>query len=92
MDFVSDKQGYPRLANQAQLEISHPLWGVIRLKAKDSSQSGFFALRTTNILLPVNIEVKVLTIIPTGPLNDAPVSMHVSHTCHQDMSLGFFTC
>ena len=91
MGFVSDKQGYRSAANQAQLEISHPAWAVIRLKAKDSSQGVFFALRSTNILLPVNIEVKVL-IMHTGPLNDSPVSMHLAHTSYQDMGLGFFTC
>ena len=41
MGFVSDKQGYRSAANQAQLEISHPAWAVIRLKAKDSSQGVF---------------------------------------------------
>ena len=48
MGFASDKRRYPRVASQAQLEISHPAWGVIQLKAKDRSHGGFFALRGTH--------------------------------------------
>jgi hypothetical protein len=89
MGFASDKRRYPRVASQAQLEISHPAWGIIQLKAKDSSQGGFFALRGTHTLPPVNTEVKVLIKRHTGPLNDTPVSMRVAHTSDQGMGLEF---
>ena len=52
MGFVSDKQGYRSAANQAQLEISHPAWAVIRLKAKDSSQGVFFCFAKYEYFAP----------------------------------------
>lgn len=89
MSSVSNQRKYPRVASQAQLEISHPALGIIHLKAKDSSQGGFFALRGMHVLPPVNTEVQVLIKRHTGPLNDMPVSMRVAHISDQGMGLEF---
>tara|TARA_B100000767_G_scaffold274700_1_gene308572 strand:+ start:2211 stop:2483 length:273 start_codon:yes stop_codon:yes gene_type:complete len=89
MTIASNKRKHSRFASQAQLVVSHPALGVIHLKAKDSSQGGFFALRGSHILPPINTEVDVIIKRHTGQLNNTPVRMRVAHISDQGMGLEF---
>lgn len=85
----SDKRRFPRVAIQAQLEISHPSFGVILLKAKNASEGGFFALRGVSPLPPSNTEVKVIIKRFTGAINVEPVSMRVVRVTDEGIGLEF---
>jgi len=86
---INKNRRYPRVASEAQLDIQHPALGVISLKAKNASKGGFFALRGTQILPPVNTEVRVTIKRHTGTINSDPVRMRVAHVSDEGMGLEF---
>ncbi len=86
-----ERRRYPRVASEAILQISHPAFGAISLKAKDASEGGFFALRGSQSLPPVDTEVAVIIKRYTGALNDDPVKMRVVRENEEGIGLAFLS-
>ena len=85
----SNRRKYPRVASEALLEISHPAFGSINLRAKNASKGGFFALRSSQSLPPLDTEVAVMIKRHTGVINDAPVAMRVVRVTAEGIGLEF---
>lgn len=85
----SDQRRYMRMASQAMVEMSHPSFGMIELKAKDLSDGGLFVFLGTHIAPPVGTVVKTRIKRHTGIINIDPVDMQVVHHDAGGMGLMF---
>ncbi len=88
MDYPNRRK-FPRIASEALLEISHPAFGIINLKAKNASKGGFFALRSSQPLPPKHTQVQVIIRRHKGIINDVPVAMRVVRVTDEGIGLAF---
>ncbi len=75
-----------RDSSQALVEISHPSFGMIELKARDLSDGGVFVMLGNHIAPPVGTVVKARIKRHTGIINQEPIDMQVVH--HQAGGMG----
>lgn len=86
---INNRRRYPRVASDAQLDISHPAFGMLSLRAKNASEGGFFALRGMSPLPPANTEVQVIIKRHTGTINTDPITMKVVRVTDEGIGLTF---
>lgn len=84
-----NRRRYPRVASEALLDISHPAFGMLSLRAKDASHGGFFAWRGMSPLPPENTEVSVIIRRHTGTINTDPITMRVVRVTDEGIGLEF---
>ena len=89
VNYKNQRRAYPRTPSHAILEISHDAFGAMVLNAKNVSAGGFFVLRGSHHLPPVNTLVRVIIRRYTGPLNSEPVLMRVARVSDEGMGLAF---
>lgn len=78
-----------RVSSAALVEISHPGFGTIELKAKDLSEGGIFVYLGNHLALPVGTIVKAIIRRHKGTINLDPVDMEVVHHHSGGMGLRF---
>lgn len=86
---MEELRRYMRASSQALVEISHPSFGVVDLKAKDLSDGGVFVYLGNNIAPPIGTVVKTRIRRHTGIINVDPVDMQVVHHHSGGMGLMF---
>lgn len=86
---AEDQRKYMRLSSVALVELSHPGFGSIELKAKDLSEGGIFVYLGNHIALPVGTVVKTTIRRHTGTINLEPVDMQIVHHHSGGMGLKF---
>lgn len=86
---MHEQRKYMRASSQAQVELSHPSFGMIELKAKDLSDGGLFVFLGQHIAPPIGTVVKVRIKRHTGIINIEPVDMQVVHHLSGGMGLMF---
>ena len=86
---MQEQRKYMRDSSVAQVEISHPSFGMIDLKAKDLSDGGVFVFLGSHIVPPVGTVVKARIKRHTGVINEEPVDMRVVHHLSGGMGLMF---
>jgi len=86
---MNEQRQYARTACSLMVQISHPGFGVIELKAKDLSDGGCFVYLGNHIAPPVGTIVKALIKRHSGAINDEPVDMKVVHQSNGGMGLMF---
>lgn len=83
---MNDQRRFTRTSIETLVEISHPSFGVLELKAKDLSDGGVFVFTGNHISPPVGTVVKTRLKRHTGVINEEPVDMQVVH--HQTGGIG----
>lgn len=83
---MHEQRRYMRDTSQALVEISHPSFGILELKARDLSDGGLFVMLGNHIAPPVGTVVKARIKRHTGIINRNPIDMQVVH--HQSGGMG----
>lgn len=71
------------------VEMQHPVFGKIEIKARDLSDGGIFALMGNYQPPPLGTTVMVRIKRYTGVINQEPVPMLVVHQQHGGVGLAF---
>jgi PilZ domain len=83
---MDDQRKYMRASSEARVEMSHPSFGIIELKARDLSEGGVFVFLGNHIAPPIGTVVKARIRRHTGLINQQPVDMQVVH--HDGVGVG----
>lgn len=83
---MHEQRRYMRDTSQALVEISHPSFGILELKARDLSDGGLFVMLGNHIAPPVGTVVKARIKRYTGIINRDSIDMQVVH--HQSGGMG----
>ncbi len=83
---MSDQRQFQRMPCSALVEISHPSFGRVELRAKDLSDGGVYVHLGNHMALPVGTVVKAIIKRHTGVINQEPIDMRVVH--HQPGGMG----
>lgn len=83
---MNDQRKYQRVGSDVMVEISHPSFGLVELKARDLSDGGVFVFSGIHSVPPIGTVVKTRIKRHTGLLNQEPVDMQVIH--HQSGGMG----
>ena len=75
-----ENRRYMRTSTDAIVEMTHPGFGTITVKAKDLSDGGICVDMGNHIAPPLGTVVDVIIKRHTGALNSEPVKMEVMHT------------
>jgi hypothetical protein len=86
---MADQRHHPRTASAAVVEMQHPSFGVIEVKARDLSEGGIFVLMGNHIPPPTGTVLKVRIKRYTGVINREPVAMRVVHQQAGGIGLSF---
>lgn len=86
---MQELRQYLRASSEALVEMSHPSFGMIELRAKDLSDGGIYVFLGTHTAPPVGTVVKVRIKRHTGLINQQPVDMQVVHQHAGGMGLKF---
>ena len=84
-----DQRKFMRVSSAALVEISHPSFGAIELKAKDLSEGGIFVYLGNHLAPPVGTVVKTMIRRHKGGINLEPVDMEIVHHHSGGMGLKF---
>ena len=76
---MQEQRKYMRDSSVALVEVSHPSFGMIDLKARDLSDGGVFVLLGHHIAPPIGTVVKARIKRHSGVINEEPVDMQVVH-------------
>lgn len=74
-----ENRRYLRTASDAQVQMTHPAFGTITVKACDLSDGGVSVLMGIHVSPPVGTVVNVIIKRHKGALNANPVPMEVRH-------------
>lgn len=85
----AEQRSYVRTPSSALVEMQHPSFGTIEIKARDLSDGGIFALMGNYQAPPVGITVMVRIKRYTGVINQEPVPMRVVHQQQGGIGLAF---
>jgi c-di-GMP-binding flagellar brake protein YcgR len=83
---MNDQRRYMRVNSDVLVEISHPSFGKIELKARDLSDGGVFVYMGNHIAPPVGTVVQTRIKRHSGIINEQPIDMQVVH--HQAGGMG----
>jgi hypothetical protein len=83
---MHEQRRYDRSASSALVELHHPSFGMIEVKARDLSEGGVFVLMGRHPSPPVGTLLQVRIKRYTGVINQEPVPMRVVH--HQPGGIG----
>ena len=86
---MREQRRYMRDSSEALVEVSHPGFGTIELKAKDLSDGGVFVFLGIHAALPIGVVVQARIKRHTGFINQQPVAMQVVHHDSGGMGLMF---
>lgn len=86
---MQDQRRFMRASSEALVEISHPSFGTLELKARDLSDGGVSVFLGNHISPPVGTVVKVKIKRHSGVINNEPVDMQVVHQHSGGMGLMF---
>ena len=86
---MEEQRKYMRSTSAALVEISHPSFAAMELKAKDLSEGGIFVFLGNHMAPPVGTVVKARIKRHTGVINEQPVDMQVVHHNGGGMGLKF---
>jgi c-di-GMP-binding flagellar brake protein YcgR len=84
-----EQRRFVRTPSGALVEMHHPSFGTIQIKARDLSDGGIFALMGNHKAPPVGTTVMVRIKRYTGVLNEDPVPMCVVHQQQGGIGLAF---
>ncbi|MFT3930486.1 MAG: PilZ domain-containing protein [Spongiibacteraceae bacterium] len=84
-----EQRHYVRRPSGALVEMHHPSFGTIEIKARDLSDGGIFALMGNYPAPPVGTTVMVRIKRYTGVINQDPVPMRVVHQQSGGIGLAF---
>lgn len=84
-----EQRHYVRRPSGALVEMHHPSFGTIEVKARDLSDGGVFALMGNYQAPPVGTTVMVRIKRYTGVINQEPVPMRVVHKQAGGVGLAF---
>lgn len=85
----AEQRRHVRTPSGALVEMNHPSFGKIEIKARDLSDGGIFALMGNYQPPPVGITVMVRIKRYTGVINQEPVPMRVVHQQREGVGLAF---
>ena len=74
-----EKRCFLRTQSDAQVQMMHPSFGMITVKARDLSDDGICVDMGNHIAPPVGTLLDVIIKRHTGTLNHEPVKMQVRH-------------
>ncbi len=86
---LEEQRRYVRTPSGALVEMRHPSFGTIEIKARDLSDGGIFALMGNYQAPPVGTTVMVRIKRYTGVINQEPVPMLVVHQQQGGVGLAF---
>lgn len=86
---MHEQRRYDRSASSAQVELHHPSFGMIEVKARDLSEGGVFVLLGRHPAPPVGTLLRVRIKRYTGVINEEPVPMRVMHQQPEGIGLAF---
>ncbi len=86
---VEEQRRHVRTPSSALVEMHHPSFGTIEIKARDLSDGGIFALMGNYQAPPVGTTVMVRIKRYTGVINQEPVPMRVVHQQMGGIGLAF---
>lgn len=86
---MREQRRFERSSSQAIVEISHPSFAPMQLRARDLSDGGVFVFLGNHIAPPVGTVIKARIKRHTGTLNQEPVDMRVIHHSQDGMGLMF---
>ena len=86
---VEEQRHYVRRPSGALVEMHHPSFGTIEIKARDLSDGGIFALMGNYQAPPVGTTVMVRIKRYTGVINQEPIAMRVVHQQTGGIGLAF---
>jgi len=84
-----EQRRYSRTASSALVEMYHPGFGMIEVKARDLSDGGIFVLMGNHQPPPVGTLLQVRIKRYTGIINREPVMMRVVHQQAGGVGLAF---
>jgi hypothetical protein len=84
-----EQRRFARTASGALVEMHHPTFGTIEIKARDLSDGGIFAMMGNYQAPPVGTTVMVRIKRYTGVINQEPVPMRVVHQQPGGIGLAF---
>ena len=88
---MNEQRKYIRTVCSALVEVSHPSFGMIELKARDLSDGGIFVHLSVHTGPPIGTVVKAKIKRHTGVINAEPIDMQVMHHNEGGMGLMFIT-
>jgi hypothetical protein len=86
---LEEQRRYTRTASTALVEMQHPTFGTIEVKARDLSEGGIFVLMGNHVPPPTGTVVQVRIKRYTGVINQEPVAMRVVHQQPGGVGLAF---
>jgi hypothetical protein len=86
---MQEQRKYSRSTSQASVEISHPSFGMLELKAKDLSEGGLFVFMGSHIGPPIGTVLQARIKRYSGYINKDPIDMQVMHYVSGGMGLMF---
>lgn len=89
---MQNRRQYLRTAADAIVEMTHPSFGTIKVKASDLSDGGIAVHMGSHFPPPVGTVVKVIIKRHTGAINSEPVEMTVVHVSPKEQLVGLMFC
>ncbi|HEY3697811.1 MAG TPA: PilZ domain-containing protein [Spongiibacteraceae bacterium] len=86
---MEEQRRFARAQSGALVEMQHPSFGIIEIKARDLSDGGIFALMGNYQPPPIGTTVMVRIKRYTGVINQLPVPMRVVHQQQGGVGLAF---
>lgn len=86
---MEEQRRYARVPTSAVVEMQHPSFGPIEIRARDLSDGGIFALMGSYQAPPIGMVVMVRIKRYTGVINQEPVPMKVVHQQTGGVGLAF---
>jgi hypothetical protein len=86
---MDEQRKYSRQTSAVSVEITHPSFPVMELKARDLSDGGVFVFLGSHMGPPVGTVVKARIKRHTGTINAEPVDMRIVHHSNGGMGLSF---
>lgn len=86
-----DQRRFERSPFSAQVEMTHPSLGMLKVKARDLSDGGLFVQMGSHTPPPVGTVVQVRLGRHTGMINAEPVPMKIVHHQRDGIGLMFVT-
>lgn len=86
---MREQRRFDRSASSVLVELHHPSFGMIEVKARDLSEGGVFVLLGRHSPPPVGTLLQVRIKRYTGVINEQPIPMRVVHQQPGGIGLAF---
>ena len=85
---MENRRQFLRTASDALVEMSHPGFGTVTVRARDLSEGGLSVDMGNHLIPPVGTVVKVIIKRHTGIINSEPVDMQVRYIQQEGRRVG----